>query len=138
MILGNATKAPELRTTQSGQNVTGFSVATNREWTDKAGQKQKIAEFHNVVAWGKLAEIVAKYLTKGAKVYVEGRLQTREWEKDGVKRYTTEIVAENVILLGTKPAGTAAAPPQGLAREEDLPADFGGSAPEIRTEDIPF
>jgi len=100
MIIGRLTQKPERRTTPSGQSVTSFSVATNRVWTNKDGQKQEAVEFHNVVAWGKLAEICEQYLEKGKKVYIEGRLQTRDWEgQDGVKKYRTEIIAENMIML---------------------------------------
>jgi len=106
MIIGNITQDPEVRTTPNGQNVCTFSVATNLIWTDKSGQRQQRPEFHNVVAWRKLADICGQYLQKGKKVYVEGRLQTRNWEgKDGVKRYRTEIVADNMIMLSGGPQG---------------------------------
>ncbi len=99
-IIGNITQDIELRQTPSGQNVTSFSVATNRNWTDNAGMRQEQAEFHNIVLWWKLAEIAAQYLGKWKKVYVEGRLQTRTWEaQDGTKRYKTEIVWTNLIML---------------------------------------
>ncbi len=105
MIIGNLTRDPELRNTASGQSVASFSVATNLIWTDQSGQKQKKTEFHNIVAWRKLAEICAKYLHKGSKIYVEGRLQTTDWTgQDGVKRYRTEIVMENMIMLDSKGA----------------------------------
>jgi len=100
MIIGNLTRDPEIRNTPSGLPVASFAVATNRVWTDKAGQKQEKVEFHNVVAWRRLAEICGQYLKKGAKVYIEGRLQTNDWAgQDGVKRYRTEIVVENMIML---------------------------------------
>src|SRR3989344_3882196 len=107
MIIGNVTRDPEIRTTATGQTVASFGVATNHAWTDASGQKQEKAEFHNVVAWGKLAEICGQYLAKGRKVYIEGRLQTREWDgQDGAKRNRTEIVTENMIMLdrGNGPA----------------------------------
>ena len=86
MIIGNLTRDPEVKTTPSGQNVATFSVATNRVWTNAQGQKQEAVEYHNIVAWGKLAEICGQYLNKGKKVYVEGRIQTRDWQgQDGVK-----------------------------------------------------
>lgn len=105
MILGHVTRDPEVRTTKSGQNVTSFSIATNRVWTKKeSGEKQEEVCFHNIVAWGKLGEICGQYLFKGKQVYIEGRIQTRSWEgRDGVKRYTTEIIASNMILLGGGP-----------------------------------
>jgi single-strand DNA-binding protein len=100
MVIGRVTQQPEKRTTQSGQGVTSFSVATNRRWNDASGQQQEQAEFHNIVAWGKLADICEQFLAKGRRVYIEGRLQTRSWEgQDGVKRYRTEIIANNMIML---------------------------------------
>ena len=102
-LIGNLTRDPELKQIPGGQTVATFSVATNFTWTDANGQKQEKAEFHNVVAWRKLAEIVGQYMKKGTKVYVEGRIQTRDWEgEDGVKRYRTEIVADNIIMLDRK------------------------------------
>ncbi len=100
MIIGNVTRDPESRTTPDGTTVTSFSVATNLRWVDKSGQRQDKAEFHNVVAWRKLGEICAQYLKKGAKVYIEGRLQTRSWQdQQGQKHWRTEIIAENMIML---------------------------------------
>ncbi len=93
-IIGNLTRDPELKVLPSGQNVVNFSVATNRVWKDKEGAKQEQAEFHNVVAFGKKAETIAQYMKKGSQILVEGRLQTRSWEADGVKKYTTEIILE--------------------------------------------
>lgn len=99
-IIGRITQDVELRQTPNGQSVTTLSIATNRNWTDGAGMKQEQAEFHNVVLWAKLAEIAGQYLTKGKKIYIEGRLQTRSWEaQDGSKRYRTEIIGENMIML---------------------------------------
>lgn len=99
-LIGNLTQDPELKQTSTGQNVVSFGVATNRTYTDNSGQKVSQAEFHNIVAWGKLAEIISQYCKKGRKVYVEGRLQTRSWEdQQGVKHYKTEINAENLIML---------------------------------------
>jgi len=103
-ILGRLTADPQLRATPSGQQVANFSVATNRVWNDKNGQKQESAEFHNIVVWGRQAEVASKFLNKGGLVLVEGRLQTREWDdKQGQKRKTTEIVADR-IQLGPRPA----------------------------------
>lgn len=140
MLIGNLTRDPEVKTTPSGQNVANFSVATNRVWTNPQGQKQEAVEFHNIVAWGKLAEICGQYLGKGRKVYVEGRLQTRDWQgQDGVKRYRTEIVAENMIMLdragapGASPSPSASAQPT----EEQAPAEEPQEE-EIKVENIPF
>jgi len=107
-ILGNCTRDPEMRYTPSGQPVATFAVATNRVWTDSSGSRQEDVEFHEIVAWSKLAEICTQVLAKGRKVYVEGRLKTRNWEsQDGVKHYKTEVIAENVIALD-RPRETAA------------------------------
>ena len=115
-IIGNVTRDPELKQIPGGQTVVSFSVATNFTWKDQAGQKQERVEFHNIVAWRKLAEIVGQYVKKGTKVYVEGRIQTRDWEgEDGVKRYRTEIVADNVIMLDRK----------GAAGEGDMGMSYG-------------
>ncbi len=144
-ILGNCTRDPEMRQTASGQSVCSFGVATNRTWTDAAGQKQEAADFHNVVVWAKLAEICSQYLSKGKKVYVEGRLQTRQWDgQDGTKRTTTEIVAENVIILdraGTPMGGTPTSTPNPFRAAVTAPPK-NDPAPnpddEIKVEDIPF
>jgi single-strand DNA-binding protein len=135
MLIGNLTRDPETRTTPSGANVTTFGVATNLVWTDAQGQKQKKVEFHNIVAWRRLAEICAQYLHKGNKVYIEGRLQTREWEgQDGVKRNRTEIIAENMIMLDTKNSSTGSTP--GAANDFAQPQS--GGEEEIQVENIPF
>lgn len=144
MIIGNLTRDPELRTTPNGQNVCNFDVATSSQWTDSAGQKQERTEYHHIVAWGKLAEICSQYLGKGRKVYVEGRLQTREWDaQDGSKRNRTEIVAESMIMLDRAPAGTSpgARPPAEPTEPTVTPTptlDKGMGEQEIRIEDIPF
>ncbi|MBU1166988.1 single-stranded DNA-binding protein [Patescibacteria group bacterium] len=106
MIIGRLTRDPEVRTTTSGQSVASFGVATSFSWTDQQGQKQERVEYHNVVAWRKLAEICGQYLHKGKQVYIEGRLQTQDWEgQDGVKRYKTEVIADNMIMLGSAQDG---------------------------------
>ena len=139
MIIGNLTRDPEMRNTPSGAQVASFSVATSLVWTDQSGQKQQKSEFHNIVAWRKLAEICGQYLRKGAKVYVEGRLQTTEWAgQDGVKRYRTEIVLENMIMLDRQGATASNA---GNDFQNDIqsagPMD-DGQEEEIRVENIPF
>jgi single-strand DNA-binding protein len=129
MVIGRVTQTPEKRVIPSGQSVASFSVATNRTWV-KDGQKQEQAEFHNVVAWGKLADICEQYLDKGRRVYIEGRIQTRSWDgQDGSKKYRTEIIAENMIMLD--------------GRNSNSGGGNTGSSPqvaddEIRIEDIPF
>lgn len=100
MLIGNLTRDPEMRYTPQGTAVCTFSVATNRQWTTDSGEKKEEAEFHRIVAWNKLAEICSKLLTKGRKVYVEGRLQTRSWTgQDGAQRSTTEIVISDMQVL---------------------------------------
>jgi single-strand DNA-binding protein len=151
MIIGNLTRDPEVRTTPNGQSVCNFSVATSSQWTDASGQKQERTEYHNIVAWAKLADICGQYLGKGRKVYVEGRLQTREWEaQDGSKRNRTEIVAENMIMLDKAPANagpSGSAPrfpteptltPVGPASSAAPSVDKGLGEQEIRIEDVPF
>lgn len=150
MVIGNLTRDPEIRTTPNGQTVASFSVATNYVWTDQSGQKRDKAEFHNVVAWRRLAEIVGQYLKKGSKVYIEGRMQTRDWVgQDGVKRYRMEIIAENMIMLDRAGAGNSGS----FSRPEEPPIpsepvidveETGGlssgdlNEEEIRVENIPF
>lgn len=107
-IIGNLTRDPEARTLPSGQAITTFSVATNRMWTDKQGQKQQHTEFHNVVLFGRIAEIAQQYLQKGKAVFIEGRIQTRTWEsQDGSRKWRTEIIGEN-MQLGPRLAGGGA------------------------------
>ena len=152
IIVGRLTRDPELRTTPSGQTVASVSVATNRYWTDKSGQKQDKTEFHNIVLWGRLAEICGQYLIKGQEAYFEGRLETRKFTgKDGVERKVTDIVAEN-MQLGSKPQGGASraggfapstsAPsqkPQAAPTEENIPTINLDEEPgEVKIEDIPF
>ncbi len=143
-IIGNLTRDPETRTTPNGQTVSSFGVATSSQWKDASGQKQERVEFHNIVAWGKLADICQQYLGKGRKVFVEGRIQTREWQgTDGVKKNRTEIVAENMIMLDKAPAGqggaNAAWTPKAAAQPSDMPAMASAPAEEeIKVEDIPF
>lgn len=131
MVMGNLVKDPEMKALPSGQNVTSMSIATNRTWNDKDGKKQEATEYHNVVVFGKQAENCAKYLTKGSGAYVEGRLQTRSWEKDGAKQYRTEIVAETV-QFGAKPSQTATTTSPAANTMSDFPEE------EINPEDIPF
>ena len=130
IILGNLGKDPEVKFTTSGQAVCNFSVATNEKWTDKkTGQAQERTEWHRCVVWGKSAENCGQYLKKGSSVFIEGRIQTREYEKDGQKRYTTEIVADRVTFLGGKGSGAQ--------NETPAPASEPASKPAA-DDDIPF
>lgn len=116
-LIGRLTKNVEVRTTTAGQKVATFSLATNSHWKDKQGQKQEKTEFHNIILWGKLAEIAGEYLVKGQECYIEGRIETRKYTgKDGVERRTTEVIAEN-MQLGQKPNGATAKP----APTEEIP-----------------
>lgn len=156
ILVGRVTRDPEVRTTQSGQSVTAIGMATNNFWTDKSGTKQERTEFHNVVLWGRLAEIAGQYLSKGQECFIEGRLQTREYTaKDGTQKRVTEIVGESMQLGsraqgtpygGAKPAGTAAGS-AGVANqnqakapiEEEIPTiNLDDEKEEIKIEDVPF
>lgn len=146
MLIGNITQDPEVRTTPSGASVTSFGLATNLVWTDKSGQKQEKAEFHNIVAWRRLAEIMGQYLHKGSKVYIEGRLQTNSWDdQSGNKKYRTEVVADNMIMLDRKGAsggGSSNESNQPSYNREEPPAPqqqgSQSTEEEISVEDIPF
>lgn len=128
-LIGNLGKDPELKYTPSGVAVATFSIATSESWKDQEGNQQEKTEWHNIVAWRKLAEIVGEYLKKGKKVYIEGKLQTRSYDKDGVKRYITEIVADQLIMLdgggGSKGNSggsmSESAPVSDGPKEDDLP-----------------
>jgi len=141
-ILGRLTRDPEVKTTTTGRTVANITVATGRVWTDQNGQKQERSEFHNCVLWGRIGEIAGQYLSKGRRVYLEGRIETRDWTgQDGVKRYRTEIVGDNLIMLdgprGNSGPVSASAPSDNTAP----PASSEPTQPkeeEIKVEDIPF
>ena len=134
MIIGHLGRDPEMRYTPSGRPVTTFSVATSRNWNTADGEKRSETEWFNVVSWGSLAEICKQYLSKGQQVYIEGRIQTRDWEdKDGVKRYTTEIVASQMLMLGSREFSDTARPQSPPAQNfQGVPAQGPGD------DDIPF
>ncbi len=118
MLIGNLGADPEVRSTGSGQSVATMRMATTEHWTDKTGQKAEKTEWHRVIAWGKQAELCKEYLTKGRQIYVDGKLQTREWtDKDGNKRWTTEVVATRVLFLGSAAGRTAATRTEASASE---------------------
>lgn len=139
-IIGNLTREPELKQTANGQSVCTFGVATNRSWSDASGTKRDEAEYHNVVAWGKLAEICGQYLKRGTKVFVEGRLQTRNWEDDGgTKHYRTEIVANDMIILTPKGENTGGGYDAGSSKAAAASAPKSApDADDISPEDLPF
>jgi single-strand DNA-binding protein len=118
ILVGNLGRDPETRYMPDGGAITNISVATTEQWKDKNGEKQEKTEWHRVAFFGKLAEIAGEYLKKGSQVYVEGRLQTREWEKDGVQRYTTEIIANQMQMLGSRQGMGGGAPERDADRGE--------------------
>lgn len=122
IVCGFITKNPELKALPSGIKVSSFGLATNRRWTDQSGNSQEATEFHNIVAFGKTAEIVGQYLFKGSLVMVEGRIQTRTWEKDGIKHYRTEIISENIQFGPKSPKN---APGRTEAKEAVVDAETG-------------
>jgi len=155
ILVGRLGRDPETRYTGGGQAVANFSVATDETYKDRNGERQKRTEWHKIVVWGKQAEIAQQYLKKGSLIFIEGRIQSREWQdKEGQKRTSFEIVANNFRMLGGRPEGAAAASAGGGVGvrsgggddfEPAAPADdsFGGGAhasggPEISDEDIPF
>ncbi len=140
MVFGNLTRDPEMKALPSGMQVCSFSLATNRVYNDRDGKRQETADYHNIVVFGKQAENCAKYLTKGSSTYVEGRMQTRSWEKDGVKQYRTEVVADRV-QFGPRSGGAASpAAPAAAGSNDDRGASVLPDYPEeeINPEDIPF
>lgn len=142
MLIGRLTQDPEVRTTPNGQSVATIRVVTNRAWTDQQGTKQERAEFHSCVLWGKLADIAGQYLTKGQRIYVEGRVETRDWTgQDGVKRYRTEVIVENMIMLGGPRGGSSSSEghrDSAPIYEPSRPAPQEPEEEEIKVEDIPF
>lgn len=158
-VLGNVTRDPEVRALPSGQQVTSFGIATNRFYTDSSGQKKQDAEFHNIVCFGKLADIASRYLTKGSLVLIEGRIKTRNWQNSqGIKQYRTEIIADS-LQLGPKGSGggwqrnfESKEPNQNQTKSEDIPVIEENTPPanfvnteepkpeegEIDVKDIPF
>lgn len=138
-LMGNLTRDPELRYTPNGQAVATMTVATNRQWTDQAGEKKDAAEFTDVVVWGKMAETVTNYLKKGRRVHVIGRLQSRSWEaQDGSKRNKTEVIATDVTFLDKAPSGVDFSegvdePSKSVKKPEEAKVEE-----EVNIEDIPF
>ena len=147
-LIGNLTADPELRTTPSGQSVMEVRVATNRTWTDKTGKRQEQAEFHSVIIWGRQAEIVKQFLAKGSSIFIEGRLQTRNWDdKQGIKHWKTEVISERMQLgprSGRPGEGSFAKPQQQVDPQEaqkqdaEIPVINLDDTEEIKAEDLPF
>jgi len=146
ILVGNLGRDAELRYTPGGAAVATLNMATTENWTDKSGQKQEKTEWHRVVFWGKVAESLTEYLTKGKQIYIEGRLETRQWnDKDGNKRYTTEIKGDKIVLLGGGGGGRSGG--GGMSRggsEESMggghPSQGGADIPDtpLTDDDIPF
>ena len=138
ILVGRLGRDPETRYTSGGQAVCNFTLATDETYKDRAGERQKRTEWHRIVVWGKLAEICQQYLKKGSLVFLEGRIQTRQWDdRDGNKRNTTEIVASGMRMLGPKAATSAEGGPEPVPADAHESAE-GGPAPEVSDEDIPF
>lgn len=141
IIIGRMTANPEMRTLQSGGEVTNFSVATSRKWKDKDGKQTEETEFHRVVAFGRTAQVICQYCVKGSLLALEGRLRTRTWDdKQGVKHYTTEVIAE-AIQLGPRPTPRQAEQEQKVdskKQEDTADESLGGGEEDIKAEDLPF
>jgi single-strand DNA-binding protein len=155
ILVGNLGRDPEVRSTPSGQPVASFTLATTRKWKDKSGQRQEQTEWHQIVCWGRQAEVAGQYLTKGKQIYVEGRLQTRSWDDktSGEKRYRTEVICDNFQMLGSRsggggggseydgPGGPGPSGPSGGGRggfDDGGPGGGGGGFGEPEDDDIPF
>ncbi len=142
ILVGNLGKDPELRYTPAGQPVASFSLATTERWSDKNGQRQDRTEWHNIVVWGKLAELANQYLKKGRSAYVEGRITTRSWDdRDGNKKYRTEIVANQIQFLGGPPPAGADAPAAAEPATTGDPQFDQSAAPAqsgVGEDDLPF
>ena len=139
ILVGNLGRDPEIRYTPDGTAVANFSIATSREWNDRnTGEKKKQTEWHRIVAFRRLAEICGEYLSKGSQIYIEGHLQTREWDdKEGNKRYTTEIVANQMQMLGSRSSANTAGPSQySSPTTPDVPGPPASHG--IEDDDIPF
>ena len=140
ILVGNLGKDAEVRVTPGGQSVASFSIATTENWTSKEGEKKEQTEWHRIVLWGKTAESLQPYLVKGKQIYLEGRLQTRQWEKEGQKHYTTEVKADKIVLLG---GGGGAGSSRGGDRQVERGGDSGYQDPmrdpaPVTDDDIPF
>jgi single-strand DNA-binding protein len=142
ILIGNLGRDPEVRSTPSGQSVASFTLATNRRWRDKMGNRQEETEWHNIVVWGKQAEIAGQYLKKGKQIYLEGRIQTRSWEdkQSGEKKYKTEIICDNFQMLGQRGEGMEMerGAPSGGGPSYDEGGGGGGGYGGEPEDDIPF
>lgn len=141
ILVGRLGKEPEVRNLENGATVANFTMATSESYKDKTtGEKKEVTEWHNIVLWRGLAEISQKYLHKGDLVYIEGKLKTRSWEKEGVTRYTTEIVADNMTMLGSKGGGSAgnSSADSSSRNTERTPTESYSAPADTSTDDLPF
>ena len=141
ILVGNLGKDAEVRVTPGGQTVASFSIATTENWTSKEGETKEQTEWHRIVLWGKTADSLQPYLVKGKQIYLEGRLQTRQWEKEGQKHYTTEVKADKIVLLGGGAGGGSGS--RGGDRQVERGGDGGYQDPmrdpaPVTDDDIPF
>lgn len=133
ILLGRVGKPPEVKSTGNGQRVANFSIATSESYKDKStGEKKEITDWHNIVIWGQLADVIEKYVNKGDMIYVEGKMRTRSWEKDGITRYTTEVIGSNITLLGNKGSGGGSSDSRPQQNNQTNYASNEG------TDDLPF
>lgn len=138
MLIGNLGKDAEVRVTPGGQSVADFSIATTARWTSRDGEKKEQTEWHRIVLWGKMADSLQPYLTKGKQVYVEGELRTEKWEKDGVTRYTTKINARQIVLLGGGRGGGSSNRDDDRGGYQDPMSGYGNGGGPGGDDDIPF
>jgi single-strand DNA-binding protein len=136
ILIGGLGRDPEVRFMPNGEAVANFSMATTETWKDKQGARQEKTEWHNVVAYRKLAEIIGEYLKKGSQCYIEGKLSTRKWEKDGVTRYTTEIIADHMNMLGSPSKDNASQSDSAQSKSYSKAGDPGGF--DDMVDDVPF
>ena len=139
ILIGNLGRDPEISHAHSGVPIAKFSLATSEKWKDKyTGEMQERTEWHRITAFGRLAEICMEYLSKGKQVCIEGRIQRSSWEKDGIARYNTEIIASTMKMLGSRNSGGDYRPPKTSEASSEIPEDSGSSDPETEEEEIPF
>lgn len=134
ILIGRVGKDPEVKTTGNGQKVANFSIATSESYKDKqTSEKKEITDWHNIVIWGSLVDVIEKYVHKGDQIYIEGKMRTRSWEKDGVTRYTTEVIGNNITLLGNKNSGDSSNEPR--QRPQNNQTTYASNE---GTDDLPF
>ncbi len=141
ILVGRVGKEPEVRNLENGASVANFSLATSETYKDKTtGEKKEITDWHNIVLWRGLAEITQKYVHKGDMLYIEGKMRTRSWEKDGVTRYTTEVIGDNMTMLSTKGGGGGSSSNSDYSQERPIAESQGSSTPPMHssTDDLPF